>query len=233
MSQFAAENSVMKMNESLISVIIPVHNGEAYLEKCIESIATQDYEELEILVINDGSTDATAEICSRLCMQYENLRVITLTDLGVSVSRNRGLEQARGAYVMFVDADDRLRPGVLKGLYNILLETDSDMAGCGFAVWLSEISLPSPKNWTRSKKNLMSQPAPLLPLPNDQSISASMRCSPTAKSHRQLHPPLRPAKAGLPKEISDDMEWEYWLLSLFFWLLVLRHWYGGGSGTGP
>ena len=135
MSQFAAENSVMKMNESLISVIIPVHNGEAYLEKCIESIATQDYEELEILVINDGSTDATAEICSRLCMQYENLRVITLTDLGVSVSRNRGLEQARGAYVMFVDADDRLRPGVLKGLYNILLETDSDMAGCGFAVW--------------------------------------------------------------------------------------------------
>lgn len=127
----------MKMDESLISVIVPVHNGEAYLEKCIESIVTQDHEELEILVINDGSTDATEEICSRLCSRYENLRVITLPDLGVSMARNRGLEEARGTYIMFVDADDRLRPGVLKGLHSILLETDSDVAGCGFAVWES------------------------------------------------------------------------------------------------
>ncbi len=135
MSQLAAESGVMKEDELLISVIVPVHNGEAYLEKCIESIVAQDYEKLEILVINDGSTDATAKICCRLCSRYENLRVITLLDLGVSAARNRGLEEAQGAFVMFVDADDRLRPGVLKGLHGLLLETDSDMAGCGFAVW--------------------------------------------------------------------------------------------------
>lgn len=119
----------------LVSVIVPVHNGEAYLENCIESIFAQAYEELEILVINDGSADATADICERLCESHECLRVITLPDLGVSAARNRGLEQAQGAYVMFVDADDRLRPGVLRGLHDILIETDSDMAGCGFAAW--------------------------------------------------------------------------------------------------
>lgn len=119
----------------LISVIVPVHNGEAYLENCIRSILAQGYEELEILIINDGSTDATADICGQLCGRHECLQVITLPDMGVSAARNRGMEQARGTYVMFVDADDRLRPGVLKGLYSILLETDSDVAGCGFTTW--------------------------------------------------------------------------------------------------
>lgn len=124
--------------KDLISVIVPVHNGEAYLEKCIESIVTQDYEELEILVINDGSTDATAEICSRLSGQYENLQVIEMPDLGVSMARNRGLEQAKGDYITFVDADDRMRPGMLRQLYEMLRETKSDMAGCQFAIWGTE-----------------------------------------------------------------------------------------------
>lgn len=118
-----------------ISVIVPVHNGAAYLEECIESILAQDYEALEVLIINDGSTDATAEVCERLSGQHDCLRVTALPDLGVSMARNRGIEQARGAYIMFVDADDRLRPGVLKSLHRLLRRTDSDMAGCGFAVW--------------------------------------------------------------------------------------------------
>ena len=138
MSQLAVRSNIMKMDEPLISVIVPVHNGEAYLEKCIESIAVQDHEALEILVVNDGSKDATAEICSRLCRQYENLRVIELPDLGVSAARNRGLEQEKGDYITFVDADDRMMPGMLKKLYELLRETESDMAGCRFAVWGTE-----------------------------------------------------------------------------------------------
>lgn len=121
-----------------ISVIIPVHNGESYLEKCIESIVGQDYEELEILIVNDGSADQTAAVCEKLAEKDGRVRVMTLPDLGVSAARNRGLEQARGAYIMFVDADDRLRPGVLGRLYEQLLATDSDMAGCGFVAWSSE-----------------------------------------------------------------------------------------------
>ena len=112
-----------------ISVIVPVHNGASYLEECIDSILAQDYEALEVLIVNDGSTDDTAGVCERLCGQYACLRVITLPDLGVSVARNRGLEQAEGDYIMFVDADDRLRPGVLAGLHRLAVQTDSDMAG--------------------------------------------------------------------------------------------------------
>lgn len=121
--------------KELITVIVPVHNGEKYLEKCIESIVMQDYEELEILVINDGSTDGTAVLCERLHERYGCLQVTALPDLGVSAARNRGIEQAKGEYLMFVDADDRLRPGVLRGLKEQLVSTGSDMAGCGFAVW--------------------------------------------------------------------------------------------------
>lgn len=121
--------------EELITVIIPVHNGEGYLEKCIESITMQNYKELEILIVDDGSTDGTAGLCERLREKDGRLQVITLPDLGVSAARNRGIEQAGGEYLMFVDADDRLRPGVIRGLREQMLATDSDMAGCGFAVW--------------------------------------------------------------------------------------------------
>lgn len=123
------------MMDEKISVIVPVHNGASYLEECIDSILAQEYDALEILIINDGSTDATAKICGRLCRQHSCVREITLPDLGVSAARNRGLEQAQGAYLMFVDADDRLRPGALKSLHRLLLSTDSDLAGCSFAVW--------------------------------------------------------------------------------------------------
>lgn len=118
-----------------ISVIVPVHNGQAYLEDCIGSIEGQTGQALEVIVVNDGSTDDTASVCEGLAARYDNLRVVTLPDLGVSAARNRGLEQAQGEYITFVDADDRLRPGMLAELYRILTETDSDLAGCAFTVW--------------------------------------------------------------------------------------------------
>ena len=118
-----------------ISVIVPVHNGEAYLADCVESIENQTGQTFEVIVVNDGSTDDTASVCERLSERYENLQIFTLPDQGVSAARNRGLEQAEGEYITFVDADDRLRPGMLAGLYRLLSETDSDMAGCAFAVW--------------------------------------------------------------------------------------------------
>lgn len=121
-----------------ISVIVPVYNGEAYLEACIESIINQSYPDLEIIIVNDGSTDGTAQVCDRLQNAYGNLHMITLGDEGVSAARNAGIEAASGDFLMFVDADDRLRPGVLRGLHEILIGTDSDVAGCGFAAWGTE-----------------------------------------------------------------------------------------------
>lgn len=144
-----------------ISVIVPVHNGEAYLADCVESIENQAGQTFEVIVVNDGSTDDTASVCERLAEQYDNLKIITLHDQGVSAARNCGLEQAEGDYITFVDADDRLLPGMLAGLYRILSETDSDMAGCAFAVWsrqeewkaLAEASEQQDDGWETAEYN--------------------------------------------------------------------------------
>ena len=122
----------------LISVIVPVFNGQDYLEKCIESIEKQTYKNLEIIIINDGSTDDTAAVCVKLRENYENIHVITTEDEGVSAARNAGIEAAKGEFLTFVDADDRLRPKTLKVLYNCIMATKADAAGCGFHAWSLE-----------------------------------------------------------------------------------------------
>lgn len=122
----------------LISVIVPVYNGEAYLEKCIESIKAQTYSNLEILIINDGSTDKTGQICERLAAFNPSVRIFTLEDEGVSAARNKGLEEARGELITFVDADDRLKPDMVEILFQKLEGNGSDICGCGFEMWSSE-----------------------------------------------------------------------------------------------
>ena len=128
----------MENREALISVIIPVYNGEAYLEACIESIRNQTYPNLEIIIVNDGSTDGTAGICTKLQSMYDNVHVITMQDEGVSAARNAGIEAAKGEFITFVDADDRLRPDMLRILYDCILTTECDVAGCQFFVWKNE-----------------------------------------------------------------------------------------------
>ena len=122
----------------LISVIVPVYNGQDYLEDCIDSIEKQTYENTEIIIINDGSTDDTASVCVRLREAYDNLHVITMEDGGVSAARNAGIDAANGVFVTFVDADDRLRSKTLRVLYDCIMRTGSDVAGCGFFSWRKE-----------------------------------------------------------------------------------------------
>ena len=122
----------------LISVIVPVHNGQDYLEKCIESIENQTYGNLEVIIVNDGSTDGTAAVCDKVQASYGNIRVLTMADEGVSVARNTAIDEATGDLVAFVDADDRLCPQTLRVLYGCMEETGSDVAGCKFFQWSSE-----------------------------------------------------------------------------------------------
>ena len=126
------------MRDELISVIVPVHNGQRYLKNCIDSIEAQRYDNLEILVVNDGSTDGTAAVCEELKKTCENVQVFTLKDVGVSAARNYAMERVRGEYITFVDADDRLCPGVLDYLYERIKATGSDLAGCRFVPWSTE-----------------------------------------------------------------------------------------------
>lgn len=128
----------MKNHEPLISVIVPVYNGQDYLGNCIRSIEDQTYGNLEVIIVNDGSTDGTAAVCDRLRTDYANVNVLTLGDEGVSAGRNAGVDAAKGDLITFVDADDRLCPDALKILYSCMKDTGSDVAGCSFFVWSSE-----------------------------------------------------------------------------------------------
>lgn len=93
-----------------ISVIVPVYNAETYLPQCIESILRQDYEALELLLIDDGSSDKSVQICEEYGRQSGQIRVLTQKNSGVSAARNMGIQHAEGDYILFVDADDYL-PG--------------------------------------------------------------------------------------------------------------------------
>lgn len=122
----------------LISVIVPVYNGEAYLENCIDSILHQSYAPLEIILVNNGSVDGTEQLCGRLAGQHGNIHVIKRQQGGVSAARNTGLAQAKGELITFVDADDRIHPEMLRILYDGLEGTGSDVAGCTFFCWQTE-----------------------------------------------------------------------------------------------
>lgn len=128
----------MKNDGPLISVIVPVYNGQDYLDNCIRSIEGQTYGNLEVIIVNDGSTDETGTLCDRLKNDYSNVCVLTLGDEGVSVARNTGINASHGDFITFVDADDRLCPKSLEVLYQCLIDTESDIAGCSFFTWSSE-----------------------------------------------------------------------------------------------
>lgn len=127
--------------EPLVSVIVPVYNGQDYLEDCVNSIQEQSYQNKEIILINDGSTDRTEEVCQKLIRKHDNIQAVCMNDEGVSAARNIGIDKAHGNYLMFVDADDRLHPQMLSQLYDVLVKTDSDVAGCGFFSWSNEEEL--------------------------------------------------------------------------------------------
>lgn len=128
----------MKSAEPLISVIVPVYNGQEYLDNCIRSIEGQTYGNLEVIIVNDGSTDETGAVCERIQTEYDNVRILTLGDEGVSAARNAGVDASAGELITFVDADDRICPEVLRILYDCMINTGSDVAGCGFFIWSSE-----------------------------------------------------------------------------------------------
>lgn len=90
----------------MVSIIVPVYNGESYIERCLDSLLNQIYSDIEIIVVDDGSTDRTKEKLDEICQLDQRLRVITQNKQGVSSARNNGIDHANGKYIMFVDSDD-------------------------------------------------------------------------------------------------------------------------------
>ncbi len=116
----------------LISVVVPVYNVEDYLEECVESIRAQTYRNTEIILVNDGSTDRSAELCREYARKDERIIVAEQSNSGLSQARNRGIETAKGEYIAFVDSDDYIAPEMLSRLYGRMAEDGSDLALCGY-----------------------------------------------------------------------------------------------------
>ena len=100
----------------MISIIVPVYNVEEYLEECLESIRKQTYQDIEVILVNDGSTDGSHAICERYCQMDKRFRLINQKNQGQSVARNRGVKESLGEYIMFVDSDDVVSLGLLEQL---------------------------------------------------------------------------------------------------------------------
>lgn len=121
-----------------ISVIVPVYNAEPYLEKCIESILAQTYQNIELVLVNDGSTDRSALICERFKEKDSRVKVWHKANGGVSSTRNFALSVATGDYLVFVDCDDWLESFHIQKLYDLLQQTDSDIAIGNFTQFIED-----------------------------------------------------------------------------------------------
>ena len=116
----------------LLSVIVPIYNVEKYLPKCIDSILAQNYSEIEVILVDDGSPDGCPEICDNYAEKDKRIVVIHQKNLGVSAARNAGLKAAHGEYIGFVDPDDWISPSMYQEMITALERENADLAICGY-----------------------------------------------------------------------------------------------------
>lgn len=122
----------MEQGKPVISVIVPLYNAELYIGKCLDSILGQTYPNVEVIVVDDASTDYGGRLCEERAAWEKRLQVVHFAhNRGPSAARNEGVRRARGTYVSFVDADDSVEPDLLEKLYDNLLETGADISICG------------------------------------------------------------------------------------------------------
>lgn len=122
----------MSQSLPLISIIVPVYKVEKYLSACVQSILAQSYQNIEVILVDDGSPDASPQMCDAFARQDKRVRVIHQSNKGLSGARNAGLDLASGELVGFVDSDDTIDPDMFQVLYDALAAQDADMSLCNY-----------------------------------------------------------------------------------------------------
>ena len=141
------------MDEQVVSIIIPVYNVEQYLKKCLDSVCTQSYHSIEIIVVDDGTQDNSGIICDEYAKRDSRIRVIHKENGGLSDARNVGMRYATGNYIMFVDSDDWMEKDMVEYLYQNAIENQADIAICGkYIVQKKKIE----KHCSREKRKMTS-----------------------------------------------------------------------------
>lgn len=120
----------MNENNEKVSIIVPIYNVEKYLNRCIESIINQTYKNLEIILINDGSTDSSQQICNTYKDRDERIKVINKENSGVSATRNIGLYNATGQWIVFIDSDDWIENDMIEKLLNVAHNENAEIVQC-------------------------------------------------------------------------------------------------------
>lgn len=118
------------MEKDKVSIIVPVYNVEKYIEKCLSSLISQSYKNIEIILINDGSKDNSGKICDKYKRKDPRIKVIHKENAGVSEARNSGIQKATGEYLCFVDADDFVMNDYIEYLHQLIVKGSSDIAIC-------------------------------------------------------------------------------------------------------
>ena len=122
----------------LVSIIVPVYNAEKHISDCLDSLLSQVFKDFEIILVDDGSKDCSGEICDRYAGKDSRVTVIHKENAGVSSARNKGIEQARGKYLVFVDSDDTVQPEYIGTLYKEITREDEDLVICGYKICRSK-----------------------------------------------------------------------------------------------
>ncbi len=121
------------MKKNLVSIVVPVYNVEKYINKCVNSLLNQTYKNIEIILVNDGSTDNSLAICLELAKKDKRIKVINKKNGGLSDARNKGIKSANGDYITFVDSDDWIDSDTIEIGINALLEDNSDLVIYGIS----------------------------------------------------------------------------------------------------
>ena len=127
-------------DDKIISIIVPVYNVEEYLNECLDSIKRQTYKNIEVILVNDGSTDGSKEICERYCKNDSRFKLINQENQGLSETRNVGVRASIGEYIFFVDSDDVVKVDILEILLSFMAE-DVDIVGCSYSHQKEDLQL--------------------------------------------------------------------------------------------
>ena len=128
------------LNNSLVSIIVPFFNSEKYLERCLNSLLNQTYTNLEIILVNDGSSDSSLSICREWCNRDSRFQVFSQENSGQGAARNYGINVANGTYIMFTDSDDFIHPQMVEVLLKYALDYNADIVQCGYQEVNEEVS---------------------------------------------------------------------------------------------
>lgn len=127
------------MSTPRVSIIVPVYNVDSYIRKCIDSILTQTYTDYELILVDDGSTDMSGDICEKYSVKDSRVKVIHKINGGQSSARNIGIDNAKGEYLSFIDADDYVSPIMIETLLNLIDNNNADISECGYITVNKEI----------------------------------------------------------------------------------------------